>query len=60
MLRVFKVGGTVNKFVKAVKTWRQNLRDVPQDYKVSDYEKLLERDTTTKKLKHSIWKKPKE
>ena len=42
------------------KTWRQNLRDVPQDYKVSDYEKLLERDTTTKKLKHSIWQEPKE
>ena len=42
------------------KTWRQNLRDVPQDYKVSDYKKLLERDTTTKELKHSVWKEPKE
>ena len=42
------------------KTWRQNLRDIPQDYKVSDYEKLMERDTTTKKLKHSIWQEPKE
>jgi hypothetical protein len=42
------------------KTWRQNLRDIPQDYKVSDYEKLMERDTTTKKLKHSVWREPKE
>jgi len=42
------------------KTWRQNLRDIPQDYKVSDYEKLMERDTTTKELKHSVWQEPKE
>ena len=42
------------------KTWRQNLRDIPQDYKVSDYEKLMERDATTKELKHSVWKEPKE
>ena len=42
------------------KTWRKNLRDIPQDYKVSDYEKLMERDTTTKKLKHSVWQEPKE
>jgi hypothetical protein len=42
------------------KTWRQNLRDIPQDYKVSDYEKLMERDEETKELKHSVWKEPKE
>ena len=42
------------------KTWRQNLRDIPQDYKASDYEKLMERDITTKELKHSVWQEPKE
>jgi AAA+ ATPase superfamily predicted ATPase len=42
------------------KTWRQNLRNVPQDYKPSDYDKLLESDTTTRELKHSIWQEPKE
>tara|TARA_B100001013_G_C24520854_1_gene406889 strand:+ start:68 stop:460 length:393 start_codon:yes stop_codon:yes gene_type:complete len=42
------------------KTWRQNLRDVPQDFAIKDWEKLMEIDTTTKKFKHSIWQKPKE
>ncbi len=58
--KVIKASEQGEELSEEFKTWRQNLRDVPQDYKVSDYEKLLERDTTTKKLKHSIWKKPKE
>jgi len=48
------------------KTWRQSLRDIPQDYKVSDYSKLLETDPPgtdreeIKNLKHSVWQEPKE
>ena len=42
------------------KTWRQNLRDIPQDYKISDYETIRERDATTRELKHSVWQEPKE
>jgi len=42
------------------KTWRQDLRDIPQNYKPSDYDKLLEKDTTTRELKHSIWQELKE
>jgi hypothetical protein len=40
-------------------TWRQNLRDIPQDYQVSDYDKLLEVDEKTSELKHSVWQEPK-
>ena len=48
------------------KTWRQSLRDIPQDYKASDYDKLLETDPPgidrkeIKNLKHSVWQEPKE
>jgi AAA+ ATPase superfamily predicted ATPase len=58
--KIIKASEQGEELSEEFKTWRQNLRDVPQDYKVSDYEKLLERDTTTKELKHSIWKEPKE
>jgi hypothetical protein len=58
--KIIKASEQGEELSEEFKTWRQNLRDVPQDYKVSDYEKLLERDTTTKELKHSIWQEPKE
>ena len=41
------------------KTWRKNLRDIPQNYKASDYDKLIEIDNKTKELKHSVWQEPK-
>ena len=58
--KVIKASEQGEELSEEFKTWRQNLRDIPQDYKASDYDKLMEIDTTTKKLKHSVWKKPKE
>ena len=58
--KIIKASEQGEELSEEFKTWRQNLRDIPQDYKVSDYEKLMERDTTTKKLKHSVWQEPKE
>ena len=41
-----------------IKTWRQSLRDLPQDNTTeSKYDELLEQDDNGK-LKHSIWKQP--
>ena len=45
----------------AVKTWRQTLRDIPQDYTTeSEYDTLLEKqgEFPNITLKHSIWTKP--
>ena len=58
--KIIKASEQGEELSEEFKTWRQKLRDIPQDYKASDYEKLLERDTTTKELKHSVWKEPKE
>jgi hypothetical protein len=58
--KVIKASEQGEDLSEEFKTWRQNLRDIPQDYKVSDYDKLLEIDEETKELKHSVWKKPKE
>jgi hypothetical protein len=41
----------------AQKTWRQNLRNLPQDYSADKYDELLARDEQGK-LTHSIWEKP--
>ena len=39
------------------KTWRQSLRDIPQDYTTEEeYDLLLARED--KKLTHPIWSKP--
>tara|TARA_R100001015_G_C4573395_1_gene131097 strand:- start:58 stop:387 length:330 start_codon:yes stop_codon:yes gene_type:complete len=44
-----------------IKTWRQTLRDIPANHtNESAYDLLLERDLSTKLLKHSIWKQPTE
>ena len=40
-----------------IKTWRQSLRDIPQDYSEDKYDELLARDKQGK-LTHSIWSKP--
>jgi len=41
-----------------IKTWRQSLRDIPQDYTTeSQYDLLLAKDSDGK-LTHSIWSKP--
>ena len=41
-----------------IKTWRQSLRDIPQNNTTeAKYDELLDRDDTGK-LTHSIWEKP--
>jgi len=41
-----------------IKTWRQSLRDLPQDFTTeSQYDLLLARDSDGK-LTHSVWSKP--
>jgi hypothetical protein len=42
-----------------IKTWRQNLRNLPQDFSTEEqYDLLLSRDEETGELTHSIWSKP--
>ena len=42
-----------------IKTWRQQLRDLPQNNSTEEeYDTLLERDSSTKELTHSVWSKP--
>jgi hypothetical protein len=36
------------------KTWRQNLRNIPEDYDSSKYDELLARDSDGN-LTHSVW-----
>ena len=44
-----------------IKTWRQSLRDIPANHTDEDaYDLLLERDSSTKLLKHTIWTQPTE
>lgn len=40
-----------------MKTYRQNLRNVPQDYDASKYDELLEKEVGIG-WKHTVWKKP--
>ena len=40
-----------------IKTWRQSLRDIPQDYSEADYDDLLARDEQGN-LTHTVWSKP--
>ena len=40
-----------------IKTWRQSLRDIPQDYSEADYDDLLARDEQGN-LTHTVWEKP--
>ena len=41
----------------AEKTWRENLRKIPQDYSEADYDDLLARDEQGN-LTHTVWEKP--
>jgi hypothetical protein len=42
-----------------IKTWRQSLRDIPQNYTTeSEYDLLLEVDDATGQLTHAVWSKP--
>tara|TARA_R100000900_G_scaffold35494_1_gene29049 strand:- start:212 stop:529 length:318 start_codon:yes stop_codon:yes gene_type:complete len=42
-----------------VKTWRQSLRNIPQDFSTEEqYDLLLARHEETGELTHSIWSKP--
>ncbi len=41
-----------------IKTWRQSLRDLPQDFSTEEqYDTLLEKNSDGS-LKHAIWKQP--
>ena len=40
-----------------IKTWRQNLRNIPQDYSEDKYSELLARDNN-ENLTHTVWEKP--
>ena len=40
-----------------IKTWRQSLRDLPQNYSEADYDDLLARDEQGN-LTHTVWSKP--
>ena len=40
-----------------IKTWRQSLRDLPQNYSEADYDDLLAKDEQDN-LTHSVWSKP--
>tara|TARA_R100001082_G_C4260086_1_gene115178 strand:+ start:143 stop:457 length:315 start_codon:yes stop_codon:yes gene_type:complete len=42
---------------EAEKTWRENLRKIPQDYSADKYNELLARDINNN-LTHSVWSKP--
>lgn len=50
---------TSGKISDAEKTWRENLRKIPQDYTTeSQYDTLLAEDENTKELTNAIWSKP--
>ena len=43
----------------AMKTYRQNMRDIPANHTdEAAYDLLLARDPSTKELTHSVWSKP--
>tara|TARA_R100000742_G_C4244352_1_gene63496 strand:+ start:487 stop:825 length:339 start_codon:yes stop_codon:yes gene_type:complete len=43
----------------AMKTYRQNMRDIPANYTdEAAYDLLLARDPSTKELTHNVWSKP--
>ena len=52
------LGVSDNTMSDAIKTWRTNLRNIPQDNTTeAKYDELLERKDDGS-LKHSIWEKP--
>ena len=46
-----------NKISEAETTWRENLRNIPQDFSEDKYDELLARDEQGN-LTHTVWSKP--
>ena len=46
-----------NTLSDEMKTYRQSMRDIPQDYSEADYDNLLARDKQGN-LTHTVWSKP--
>ena len=46
-----------NTMSEEMKTYRQKMRDIPQDYSEADYDDLLARDEQGN-LTHTVWSKP--
>ena len=46
-----------NTMSEEMKTYRQSMRDIPQDYSEADYDNLLARDEQGN-LTHTVWSKP--
>jgi len=46
-----------NTMSNEMKTYRQSMRDIPQDYSEADYDDLLSRDELGN-LTHTVWSKP--
>ena len=46
-----------NTMSDEIKTYRQSMRDIPQDYSEADYDNLLARDEQGN-LTHTVWEKP--
>ena len=46
-----------NTMSDEMKTYRQKMRDIPQDYSEADYDDLLARDEQGN-LTHTVWSKP--
>jgi hypothetical protein len=45
-----------NTMSEEMKTYRQRMRDIPQDYSETDYDDLLSREKGN--LTHTVWEKP--
>ena len=46
-----------NTMSEEMKTYRQSMRDIPQNYSEADYDNLLVRDEQGN-LTHTVWEKP--
>ena len=46
-----------NTMSEEMKTYRQSMRNIPQDYSEADYDNLLARDEQGN-LTHTVWEKP--
>ena len=46
-----------NTMSEEMKTYRQSMRDIPQEYSEADYDNLLARDEQGN-LTHTVWSKP--
>ena len=46
-----------NTMSEEMKTYRQSMRDIPQDYSADKYDELLARDEQGN-LTHTVWSKP--